>query len=50
MFIWLTYGAGFVTLLIPLMIMTMGFGFSNVGATTFALQAAPAGCAGVSSA
>jgi predicted MFS family arabinose efflux permease len=34
------YGSGFVTLLIPLAIMTMGFGFTNVGATTFALQSA----------
>jgi DHA1 family arabinose polymer transporter-like MFS transporter len=34
------YGSGFVTLLIPLAILTMGFGFTNVGATTFALQAA----------
>jgi predicted MFS family arabinose efflux permease len=32
-----------VTLLIPLAIMTMGFGFTNVGATTFALQSAPQG-------
>src|SRR5678816_757814 len=30
-------------LLIPLAIMTMGFGFTNVGATTFALQSAPHG-------
>ena len=29
-----------VTLLIPLAVMTMGFGFTNVGATTFALQSA----------
>jgi len=34
------YGSGFVTLLIPLAVMTMGFGFTNVGATTFALQSA----------
>jgi predicted MFS family arabinose efflux permease len=34
------YGDGFVTLLIPLAITTMGFGFTNVGATTFALQSA----------
>jgi predicted MFS family arabinose efflux permease len=37
------YGSGFVTLLIPLAIMTMGFGFTNVGATTFALQSASSG-------
>jgi predicted MFS family arabinose efflux permease len=34
------YGRGFATLLIPLTILTMGFGFTNVGATTFALQSA----------
>src|SRR6266850_2261724 len=32
------FGSGWVTLMIPLAIMTMGFGFTNVGATTFALQ------------
>ena len=32
------HGDGFCQLLVPLTIMTMGFGFSNVGATTFALQ------------
>jgi predicted MFS family arabinose efflux permease len=37
------YGHGFVTLLIPLAITTMGFGFTNVGATTFALQSATQG-------
>lgn len=37
------YGAGFLTLLIPLAVTTMGFGFTNVGATTFALQSANAG-------
>ena len=42
MFIVQIYGAGFITLLIPLATMTLGFGFSNVGATTFALQSAPA--------
>jgi len=36
-------GTGFVTLLIPLAVMTMGFGFTNVGATTFALQSANRG-------
>ncbi|HEY3167995.1 MAG TPA: MFS transporter, partial [Candidatus Binatia bacterium] len=40
MFLLQVHGAGFVTLLIPLAIMTMGFGFTNVGATTFALQSA----------
>jgi predicted MFS family arabinose efflux permease len=29
-----------VALLVPLAVMTMGFGFTNVGATTFALQSA----------
>jgi predicted MFS family arabinose efflux permease len=48
MFIWLTYGTGFLTLLIPLMIMTLGFGFSNVGSTTFALQTAPTAAKGLS--
>jgi predicted MFS family arabinose efflux permease len=37
------YGSGYATLLIPLAIMTTGFGFTNVGATTFALQSATAG-------
>jgi predicted MFS family arabinose efflux permease len=37
------HGAGFLTLLIPLAITTMGFGFTNVGATTFALQSANRG-------
>ena len=37
------YGHGFVTLLIPLAVTTMGFGFTNVGATTFALQSASQG-------
>jgi DHA1 family multidrug resistance protein-like MFS transporter len=37
------YGDGFVTLLIPLAVTTMGFGFTNVGATTFALQSASQG-------
>jgi predicted MFS family arabinose efflux permease len=40
MFFLQPYGSGFVTLLIPLAVMTLGFGFTNVGATTFALQAA----------
>jgi predicted MFS family arabinose efflux permease len=48
MFLLQIHGTGFVTLLIPLMLMTMGFGFSNVGSTTFALQAAPAPAKGLS--
>jgi predicted MFS family arabinose efflux permease len=48
MFILQIYGAGFVTLLMPLAIMTLGFGFSNVGSTTFALQSAPATAKGLS--
>jgi MFS family permease len=40
MFFLQAYGSGFVTLLIPLAVMTTGFGFTNVGATTFALQSA----------
>jgi predicted MFS family arabinose efflux permease len=41
MFVLQIYGSGFFTLLMPLAIMTLGFGFTNVGSTTFALQAAP---------
>ncbi|HKY10171.1 MAG TPA: MFS transporter, partial [Candidatus Binatia bacterium] len=40
--------SGFFTLLAPLAIMTMGFGFSNVGSTTLALQAAPPAAKGLS--
>jgi MFS transporter, ACDE family, multidrug resistance protein len=40
MFFLQVYGSGLITLLIPLAVMTMGFGFTNVGATTFALQSA----------
>jgi predicted MFS family arabinose efflux permease len=40
MFFLQAHGSGFITLLIPLAVMTMGFGFTNVGATTFALQSA----------
>ena len=40
MFLVLPYGLGALTLVIPLAIMTMGFGYTNVGATTFALQSA----------
>jgi predicted MFS family arabinose efflux permease len=48
MFVFQVYGTDFVTLLIPLSIMTMGFGFTNVGATTFALQSAGASAKGIS--
>lgn len=34
------YGSNTATLLLPLVIMTMGFGYTNVSTTTFALQAA----------
>jgi len=40
MFVVLPYGFGALTLVIPLTIMTMGFGYTNVSATTFALQSA----------
>lgn len=40
MFVMQPYGSGVLSLVIPLTIMTMGFGYSNVGATTFALQSA----------
>ena len=43
MFLIQVHGASFLTLLIPLAITTMGFGFTNVGATTFALQSANRG-------
>jgi predicted MFS family arabinose efflux permease len=48
MFILQVYGIGFVTLLIPLAVMTMGFGFTNVGSTTFALQSASRAAKGLS--
>jgi predicted MFS family arabinose efflux permease len=48
MFLFQIYGTGFFTLLLPLAVMTMGFGFTNVGATTFALQAAPSTAKGLS--
>lgn len=35
-----TYGVDALTLTIPLAVMTMGFGFTNVSSTTFALQSA----------
>ncbi len=40
MFIMQPYGSGVLSLVLPLTVMTMGFGYSNVGATTFALQSA----------
>ena len=40
MFIIQPHGAGVLSLVLPLAVMTMGFGHSNVGATTFALQSA----------
>ena len=43
MFLLQVYGSSFATLVLPLAIMTMGFGFTNVGATTFALQSADPG-------
>jgi len=43
MFLLQVYGSGFTTLMLPLAVMTMGFGFTNVGATTFALQSADPG-------
>jgi predicted MFS family arabinose efflux permease len=48
MFVVQIYGSGFLTLLLPLAVMTLGFGFTNVGSTTFALQAAPPAAKGLS--
>jgi predicted MFS family arabinose efflux permease len=42
------HGADFMTLLLPLCVMTLGFGFTNVGATTFALQSAGGAAKGIS--
>jgi predicted MFS family arabinose efflux permease len=47
MFVLQVYGTGFITLLIPLALMTMGFGFTNVGSTIFALQSAPGAAKGL---
>lgn len=47
MFLVQVYGNTFLTLLLPLAVMTMGFGFSNVGSTTFALQCAPPAAKGL---
>lgn len=40
MFIFVLYGGSALALVIPLCVMTMGFGFTNVGSTTHALQLA----------
>jgi predicted MFS family arabinose efflux permease len=48
MFVLQVHGTGMLTLLLPLSVMTMGFGFTNVGATTFALQSAGASAKGIS--
>jgi predicted MFS family arabinose efflux permease len=48
MFVLQAYGAGFVTLLLPLAAMTTGFGFTNVSSTTFALQSANSAAKGLS--
>jgi MFS family permease len=48
MFLLQVYGTGFLSLLLPLIVMTMGFGFTNVGSTTFALQSASAPAKGLS--
>ncbi len=48
MFLLQVHGAGFATLLLPLAVMTMGFGLTNVGSTTFALQSASSAAKGLS--
>jgi MFS family permease len=48
MFVLQVIGSGFITLLVPLALMTLGFGLTNVGATTFALQFAPPSAKGLS--
>ena len=48
MFLVQVYGSGYITLLLPLAVMTLGFGWTNVGATTFALQCAPPSAKGLS--
>lgn len=47
MFVLQVYGSGYLSLLLPLAVMTMGFGLTNVGATIFALQSAPAAAKGL---
>jgi MFS family permease len=46
-FVLQVYGSGFVTLLLPLAVMTLGFGWTNVASTTFALQSAPLSAKGL---
>jgi predicted MFS family arabinose efflux permease len=48
MFVLQVIGSGFMTLLVPLALMTLGFGLTNVGATTFALQFAQPSAKGLS--
>jgi MFS transporter, DHA1 family, multidrug resistance protein len=48
MFLLQVVGTGVTALLIPLSVMTMGFGYTNVGATTFALQSAGSAGKGLS--
>ena len=48
MFFVQVYGSGYIGLLLPLAVMTLGFGWTNVGATTFALQCAPPSAKGLS--
>lgn len=43
-----TYGVQYATLLVPLTILTFGFGLSNVGCTTFGLQVADQQARGLS--
>jgi predicted MFS family arabinose efflux permease len=40
MFVFQPYGSGVLPLILPLTVMTLGFGFTNVSATTHALQSA----------
>ena len=47
MYLFQVYGTNIVTLLPPLALMTMGFGFTNVSATTFALQSASSSAKGL---
>ena len=47
MFLFLVYGTGFLTFLIPLSFMTLGFGLTNVGGVTCALQTAGSAAKGV---
>jgi len=48
MFLVQVYGSGYFTILLPLAVMTLGFGLTNVGSTTFALQCAPPSAKGLS--